>query len=84
MTSITVMPGAIAAYTVSPWNNTQACRPKKDDKNSSLADGTSSSNSNANYTKFLIFSMVLTRSTGEGLSVRNAPLTQESQDCPQA
>jgi hypothetical protein len=50
MTPIMVMPGAVTAYTVSPWNNIQACRPKKDDKNSSLADGVSHSNSNANST----------------------------------
>jgi hypothetical protein len=33
MTSITVMPGVVAAYSLSPWNSTQACGPKKDDKN---------------------------------------------------
>jgi hypothetical protein len=49
MTPITVIPGAVAAYTVSHWNNTQACRPKKANKNSSLTDGASRSNFNANY-----------------------------------
>jgi hypothetical protein len=28
MTPITVIPGFVAAYTISPWNNTQACRTK--------------------------------------------------------
>ncbi len=46
MTPITVMPGVIAAYTVSPWNSTQACEPKKDNKSITLADGASWSNSN--------------------------------------
>jgi hypothetical protein len=40
MTTIMVMPGSVTAYTVSPWNNTQACRPRKDESNS-LADGAS-------------------------------------------
>jgi hypothetical protein len=40
MTTITVMPGSVTAYTVSPWNNTQACRPRKDERNS-LMDGAS-------------------------------------------
>jgi hypothetical protein len=30
MTTITVMPGSVTtAYTVNPWNNTQASRPRK-------------------------------------------------------
>jgi hypothetical protein len=40
MTAITVMPGSVTAYTVSPWNNTQACGTRKDERNS-LADGAS-------------------------------------------
>jgi hypothetical protein len=51
MTPTMVMSGAVTAYTVSPWNNTQACRPPKDDKNFSLADGAFCSNSNA-YSTF--------------------------------
>jgi hypothetical protein len=47
MTPITVMPGAVAAYTVSPWTSAQACEPKKDNKSITLADGASQSNSNA-------------------------------------
>ncbi len=39
-TAIMVMPGSITAYTVNPWNNTQASRPRKDEKNS-LANGAS-------------------------------------------
>jgi hypothetical protein len=39
MTDITVMPGCVTAYTVNPWNNTQASGPRKDEKNSSM-DGT--------------------------------------------
>ncbi len=38
MTAIRVMPGSVAAYTINPWNNTQASGPRKDEKNS-LADG---------------------------------------------
>jgi hypothetical protein len=41
MTPITVMPGVLAAYVVSPWNSAQACEPKKDDKRITLADGAS-------------------------------------------
>jgi hypothetical protein len=41
MTPITVMPGVIAAYMVFPWNNAQACEPKKDNKSITLADGAS-------------------------------------------
>jgi hypothetical protein len=40
MTAITVMPGSVTAYTISPWNNTHACRPRRD-KRKSLADGAS-------------------------------------------
>jgi hypothetical protein len=47
MTPITVMPGVIAAYMVSPWSSAQACEPKKDDKRITLADEASWSNSNA-------------------------------------
>jgi hypothetical protein len=49
MTAITVMPGSITAYTISPWNNTQVCRTRKDERNS-LADGASCSNSNPTST----------------------------------
>jgi hypothetical protein len=48
MTPITVMPKVVAAYTVSPWNNTQACGTKKAKNNSSLADGASHANSKNN------------------------------------
>ena len=51
MTPITVMPGVIAAYMVFPWNNAQACEPKKDNKSITLADGASWSNSNATSNK---------------------------------
>jgi hypothetical protein len=34
MTPITAMPGILAAYTVSPWNNTQGCGTKQDDDTS--------------------------------------------------
>jgi hypothetical protein len=34
MTATTVMPGSVAAYTINPWNNTQASGPRKDEKNS--------------------------------------------------
>jgi hypothetical protein len=47
MTPITVMPGVLTAYMVSPWNSAQACEPKKDDKHITIADGASQSNSNA-------------------------------------
>jgi hypothetical protein len=40
MTAITVMPGSVSTYNVNPWNNTQASRLRKDDKNS-LEDGAS-------------------------------------------
>jgi hypothetical protein len=45
MTAITVMPGSITAYTINPWNNTQASRPRKDERNSST-DGASCPTSN--------------------------------------
>jgi hypothetical protein len=48
MTAITVMPGSVAAYTIHPWNNTQASRSRKDEKNS-LADGASCPPSNATF-----------------------------------
>ncbi len=49
MTAITVMPGSVAAYNVNHWNNTQASRLRKDEKNS-LADGASCPTSNATFT----------------------------------
>ncbi len=49
MTAITVMPGSVTTYTVSPCNNTQVCRPRKDERNF-LADGESCSNSNTTST----------------------------------
>jgi hypothetical protein len=49
MTSITVMPGVVAAYSLSPWNSTQACGPKKDDKNTLFMDRASCSNLNINF-----------------------------------
>jgi hypothetical protein len=30
------MPGSVTAYTFSPWNNTQASGPRKDERNSSV------------------------------------------------
>jgi hypothetical protein len=33
MTAIMAMPSSVTAYTVNPWNNTQASRPKKDERN---------------------------------------------------
>jgi hypothetical protein len=33
MTAITVIPGSVTAYNVSPWNNTQASRPRNDERN---------------------------------------------------
>jgi hypothetical protein len=47
MTPITVMPGVIVAYTVSPWNSAQTCELKKDNKCITLADEASQYNSNA-------------------------------------
>jgi hypothetical protein len=49
MTAMTVMPGSVTAYTVNPWNDTQASRPRKDEKNS-LADGASRPTSNTTST----------------------------------
>jgi hypothetical protein len=49
MTAITVMPGSVTAYTINPWKNTQACGPRKDEKNS-LMDGASCSTSNTTFT----------------------------------
>jgi hypothetical protein len=49
MTAITVMPGSVSAYNVNPWNNTQASRLRKDDKNS-LVDGASRPTPNATFT----------------------------------
>jgi hypothetical protein len=48
MTAITVMPGSVTAYTINPWNNTQASGPRKDEKNS-LADGASGPTSNTTF-----------------------------------
>jgi hypothetical protein len=49
MTAITVMPEFVTAYTVSPWNSTKVCGPRKDERNS-LVDGASHSNSNTTST----------------------------------
>jgi hypothetical protein len=49
MTAITVMPGSITAYTVNPWNNTQASIPKKNEWNSPM-DGASCSTFNTTFT----------------------------------
>jgi hypothetical protein len=49
MTAIMVMPGSVTAYTISPWNSTHVCGPRKDERNS-LSDGASCSNSNTNST----------------------------------
>jgi hypothetical protein len=49
MTAITVMPGSVTAYTINPWNNTKASRPRKDEKYS-LVDGASRPTSNATST----------------------------------
>jgi hypothetical protein len=49
MTAIMVMPGSITAYTISPWNNTQACGSRKDERNS-LKDGASCPISNTTST----------------------------------
>jgi hypothetical protein len=48
MTAITVMPGSVTAYTVNSWNNTQASRPRKDERNSPT-DGTSCTTSNTTF-----------------------------------
>jgi hypothetical protein len=48
MTAIMVMPGSVAAYTVHSWNNTQASRSRKDEKNS-LTDGASRPTSNTTF-----------------------------------
>jgi hypothetical protein len=45
MTAITFMPGSVATYTINPWNDTQASRPRKDEKHS-LMDGASCPTSN--------------------------------------
>ncbi len=49
ITTITVMPGSVAAYTVHPWNNTQARGPRKDENNF-LADDASCPTSNTTFT----------------------------------
>jgi hypothetical protein len=38
MTAITVMPSSVTAYTTNPWNNTQASGPRKDERNSPMAE----------------------------------------------
>ncbi len=48
MTAITAMPGSVSTYNVNPWNNTQASRLRKDDKNS-LMDGASCPTPNATF-----------------------------------
>jgi hypothetical protein len=48
MTAITVMPGSVTAYTINPWNNNQASRPRKNEKNS-FANGASCPTSNATF-----------------------------------
>jgi hypothetical protein len=47
--AIAIMPGSVTAYTINPWNNTQANRPRKDEKNS-LVDGASCPISNITST----------------------------------
>ncbi len=49
MTTITVMPGFVTAYTINPWNNTQASGPRKDEKYS-LVNGASCPTSNTTST----------------------------------
>jgi hypothetical protein len=49
MTAIMVTPGSVTAYTVNPWNNTQANRPRKDEKGS-LMDCASCPTSNTTST----------------------------------
>jgi hypothetical protein len=49
MTANTVMPGSVSAYTINPWNNTQASRPRKDERNSPM-DGASCPTSNTTFT----------------------------------
>jgi hypothetical protein len=49
MTAIMVMPGSVTAYTVNPWNNTQASRARKDERNFPT-DGTSHPTSNTTFT----------------------------------
>jgi hypothetical protein len=48
MTAITVMPGSVTAYTVNPWNNTQASKLRIDERNSPM-DGASPPTSNATF-----------------------------------
>jgi hypothetical protein len=48
MTAIMVMPGYVTAYTVNPWNNTQASRTRKDERNSPM-DGASRPTSNTTF-----------------------------------
>jgi hypothetical protein len=49
MAAIMVMPGSVSAYNVNPWNNTQASRLRKDDKNS-FVDGASCPTPYATFT----------------------------------
>jgi hypothetical protein len=48
MTTIMVMPGSVTAYTVNLWNNTQASRTRKDERNSPM-DGASHPTSNTTF-----------------------------------
>jgi hypothetical protein len=48
MTATTVMPGSVTAYTVNPWNNTQASGPKKNEMNIPT-DGASCPTSNTTF-----------------------------------
>jgi hypothetical protein len=49
MTTIMVMSGSISAYTINPCNNTQASRPRKDERNSPT-DGPSCPTSRTTFT----------------------------------
>jgi hypothetical protein len=42
------MPGSVTAYTINPWNNTQASKPRKDERNSPT-DGASCPTSNTTF-----------------------------------
>jgi hypothetical protein len=48
MTAITVMPGSVTAYTVNPWNNTQASGPRTVERNYPR-DGASHPTSNTTF-----------------------------------
>jgi hypothetical protein len=49
MTTIIIMPGSVTSYTINPWNNTQASRPKKDERNPPT-DGASPPTTNTTFT----------------------------------